>query len=55
MMTSTNVDSKLFRQEMNKLTELIIHVGERMHAHNGKAYVVPGHGDYYPYEMLLSD
>jgi glyoxylase-like metal-dependent hydrolase (beta-lactamase superfamily II)/uncharacterized protein with ACT and thioredoxin-like domain len=55
MMTSTNVDSKLFRQEMNKLRELIIHFGEGMRAQNRKAYVIPGHGDYYLYDMLLRD
>ncbi len=46
MMTSTNADSRLFRQEMESLRRLALSAaGEGM-------TVVPGHGDYYPAAAL---
>ncbi len=49
MMTSTNVNSSVFRREMGMLRELIIHMDSEL---DGGAVVVPGHGDYYPGRML---
>lgn len=55
MMTSTNVDSRLFRDEMDMLREVIKNVQAELNARGKKAIVVPGHGDYYSIERLLSD
>ncbi len=49
MMTSTNVDSRLFRQEMGMLKELITAFHAYLSARGKKATVVPGHGDYYSF------
>lgn len=54
MMTSTNVDSRLFREEMDMMKELIINVQRALSAHGKQAIVVPGHGDHYSAERLLS-
>lgn len=55
MMTTTNVDSRLFRREMDKLKELIIRIGTDLQARNKKTVVIPGHGDSYAYNALLND
>jgi glyoxylase-like metal-dependent hydrolase (beta-lactamase superfamily II) len=47
MMTSTNVDSALFRQEMGMLKEFIAEFDADLRMRNRKAVIVPGHGDYY--------
>jgi glyoxylase-like metal-dependent hydrolase (beta-lactamase superfamily II) len=47
MMTSTNVDSLLFRREMDMMRELIIKFDANLKAGKKKAIIVPGHGDYY--------
>ncbi len=55
MMTSTNVNSLLFRREMDMLKEFI----GRFDAELGKAgkdvIVVPGHGDYYSFRTVFSN
>lgn len=53
MMTSTNVDSRLFRQEMDMMKELIANFHAYLSARGKSATIVPGHGDYYSYEKLL--
>jgi hypothetical protein len=47
MMTSTNVNSPLFRQEMDMLKEFIAEFDADLRMRNRKAVIVPGHGDYY--------
>ncbi|MGD8352306.1 MAG: MBL fold metallo-hydrolase [Nitrospirota bacterium] len=49
MMTSTNVDSSVFRKEMGMLRDLIVRLDSEL---DGGAVVVPGHGDYYPGRVL---
>ncbi len=47
MMTSTNVNSALFRQEMDMLKDFITRFDADLRARDRKAIIVPGHGDYY--------
>ncbi|UCF87707.1 MAG: MBL fold metallo-hydrolase [Nitrospiraceae bacterium] len=49
MMTSTNVDSPLFRKEMDLLRVLIGNKDAELRKTGRKALIVPGHGDYYPF------
>ena len=44
MMTSTNVNSTLFRQEMDMLKDLITRFDADLRSRDRKAIVVPGHG-----------
>jgi glyoxylase-like metal-dependent hydrolase (beta-lactamase superfamily II) len=55
MMTSTNVDSRLFRHEMDRLKELIQHFVADMRERNKNVFIIPGHGDYYSGDMLMKD
>jgi glyoxylase-like metal-dependent hydrolase (beta-lactamase superfamily II) len=48
MLTSTNVDSALFRKEMEMLKHLVRDFDAAMRTAGRQAYVVPGHGDHYP-------
>jgi hypothetical protein len=50
MMTSTNLDSLLFRREMDMLKELITKFDADLRALKRRAIVVPGRGDYYSYD-----
>jgi glyoxylase-like metal-dependent hydrolase (beta-lactamase superfamily II)/ACT domain-containing protein len=50
MMVSTNVDSTLFRQEMETLTALALKLDDE--AGPEGMVVVPGHGDHYPARNL---
>lgn len=52
MMTSTNADSRIFKQEMEMLRKFVTKFNERLQAHNRGAIIVPGHGDYYPANRL---
>ncbi len=52
MLTSTNADSVLFKQEMEKLRSLILALDAELRADNRTATIVPGHGDYYPASRL---
>jgi glyoxylase-like metal-dependent hydrolase (beta-lactamase superfamily II) len=47
MMTSTNVDSALFRREMAMLKELTVTMGRHPCMSGKRVVIVPGHGDYY--------
>jgi glyoxylase-like metal-dependent hydrolase (beta-lactamase superfamily II) len=47
MMTSTNVNSALFRKEMDMLKDLITRFDADLRTRNQKAVIVPGHGAYY--------
>ena len=51
MMVSTNVDSALFRREMDMLGELL--GGLAAESPDGMT-VIPGHGDYYLYPPQAS-
>jgi glyoxylase-like metal-dependent hydrolase (beta-lactamase superfamily II) len=52
LMTSTNVDSALFREEMEALRTLALGLDHRLRPEGKRVLVVPGHGDYYPAERL---
>ncbi len=52
MMTSTNVNSLLFRKEMEMLDKLVRDLDADMRRAGRQAYVVPGHGDYYPASVI---
>ncbi len=47
MMTSTNVDSLLFRREMDMMKELMANFHASLITSGKRLTVVPGHGDYY--------
>jgi glyoxylase-like metal-dependent hydrolase (beta-lactamase superfamily II)/ACT domain-containing protein len=47
MMTSTNVNSALFRKEMDMLKDLITRFDADLRTRNRRAVIVPGHGAYY--------
>jgi len=50
MMTSTNIDSQLFRREMDMIKKLVIKFNTCSGTAKRKTIIVPGHGDYYYYE-----
>ena len=52
MMTSTNVNSGLFRKEMDMLRKLVSDFHNGLGARGKEAVIVPGHGDYYPFRTL---
>jgi glyoxylase-like metal-dependent hydrolase (beta-lactamase superfamily II)/ACT domain-containing protein len=52
MMTSTNADSGLFREETQALTTLALALDRRLAGTGGEVRIVPGHGDYYPARQL---
>jgi len=52
MMTSTNTNSLLFRQEMQALKEIVLGLDAELYERNRGAIVAPGHGDYYPARWL---
>ena len=52
-MQSTNVNSQVFRREMEMLSEFILSFSERIAPQGHEVIVVPGHGDYYPAGKLL--
>jgi glyoxylase-like metal-dependent hydrolase (beta-lactamase superfamily II) len=47
MMTSTNVNSAVFRREMQMLRALALRMDEELRGLGRQAVVVPGHGDWY--------
>jgi glyoxylase-like metal-dependent hydrolase (beta-lactamase superfamily II) len=55
MMTSTNVDSELFRREMEMMKKLIVNFDAFLRKSDQKATIVPGHGDYYSHDRFLQD
>jgi glyoxylase-like metal-dependent hydrolase (beta-lactamase superfamily II) len=52
MLTSTNADSALFKQEMAKLRAFVLSFDQDLRTSNREAVVVPGHGDWYPASLL---
>lgn len=54
LMTSTNVDSRLFRREMKSLSELTLELNNSLKSKKRGIFIFPGHGDYYPARLLLS-
>ncbi|MCX7920341.1 MAG: MBL fold metallo-hydrolase [bacterium] len=52
MMTSTNADSRKFKQEMDMLKSFVQKFNARLQSQNRGAIIVPGHGDYYPANRL---
>lgn len=54
LMTSTNVDSRLFRKEMKELTAISIRLNSSLKDRARGLLIFPGHGDYYPGRILLS-
>ena len=55
MMTSTNVNSLLFRREMEMLKEFIGRLDRELGNSGKDAIVVPGHGDYYSYRTVFNN
>ncbi|WP_205664644.1 MBL fold metallo-hydrolase [Ammonifex thiophilus] len=52
MMTSTNTNSALFREEMQALEKIALELDEELKKQNRGAIVAPGHGDYFPARLL---
>ncbi|HHW21079.1 MBL fold metallo-hydrolase [Thermodesulfovibrio thiophilus] len=52
LMTSTNADSRVFRKEMQILTEISKEIDERLKEKGKGLIILPGHGDYYPARLL---
>jgi glyoxylase-like metal-dependent hydrolase (beta-lactamase superfamily II) len=52
MLTSTNADSVLFKQEMKTLGDFIVAFDDQLRTSGREATVVPGHGDYYQARLL---
>ncbi len=54
MMISTNVDSAVFRQEMDMLKKLALDCDAELRSRGSSLIIVPGHGDYYEASVLAS-
>ncbi|MEW6602494.1 MAG: MBL fold metallo-hydrolase [Nitrospirota bacterium] len=54
MMTSTNVNSLLFRREMDMLREFIGRFDAELVKSGKEAVIVPGHGDYYSFRGVFN-
>jgi|WetSurMetagenome_2_1015567.scaffolds.fasta_scaffold00104_28 glyoxylase-like metal-dependent hydrolase (beta-lactamase superfamily II) len=52
ILTSTNVNSSLFRREMDMLRSLIKECSESALSGNREVIIIPGHGDYYSFSAL---
>ncbi|MGO0122885.1 MBL fold metallo-hydrolase [Desulfothermobacter acidiphilus] len=52
MITSTNANSLLFREEMQALQELVLELDAKLEGENRGMLVLPGHGDYFPARLL---
>ncbi len=52
LMTSTNVNSPLFKEEMKALKKLALILDEELKNNNKGMFILPGHGDYYPARLL---
>jgi glyoxylase-like metal-dependent hydrolase (beta-lactamase superfamily II)/uncharacterized protein with ACT and thioredoxin-like domain len=48
LLTSPNSDSKVYKEEAAALRGLMLSLNETLRAQGGQAYILPGHGDYYP-------
>lgn len=53
MMTSTNVNSSLFRREMEMLKQLAKDLDATMRNAGKEAFIIPGHGDYYSVDRIV--
>ncbi|PMP66694.1 MAG: MBL fold metallo-hydrolase [Thermodesulfobacterium geofontis] len=52
LMTSTNINSKIFREELEQLKNLAKKIDSQL-AKKGKGLLIlPGHGDYYPIRLI---
>ena len=54
-MTSTNVNSLLFREEMKALKNLALFLDEELQEKDKGLFIFPGHGDYYPARLLIKE
>jgi len=54
MMISTNVDSAVFRQEMDMLKKLALDCDAELRSRGSSLIIAPGHGDYYEASALAS-
>lgn len=52
LMTSTNANSKIFRQEMELLKNLCINLDQNLKTQGKGLLIFPGHGDFYPARLL---
>ena len=55
LMTSTNVNSLLFREEMKALKNLALFLDEELQEKDKGLFIFPGHGDYYPARLLIKE
>jgi len=55
LMTSTNTDSGLFREESRCLRELALEVDAELKGKGGSLLILPGHGLWYPAEALAGE
>jgi glyoxylase-like metal-dependent hydrolase (beta-lactamase superfamily II) len=53
LMTSTNTNSVVFREEMRDLGNLALEIDRELQAKGKGLFIFPGHGDYYPARLLL--
>lgn len=51
LLISPNVNSRLFREEMGLLGDIITSLNEELRGQGRQMIVFPGHGDYYRYEQ----
>ncbi len=53
LMTSTNTNSVVFREEMRDLSAFALQLDRELQAKGKGLFIFPGHGDYYPARLLL--
>lgn len=53
LMTSTNVNSKIFREEMELLKNLAQKIDSYLSEKGKGLLILPGHGDYYPIRLIF--
>jgi len=53
LLTSTNTNSVVFREEMKDLSALALELDRLLQSKGKGVFIFPGHGDYYPARLLL--
>ncbi|MBE0478176.1 MBL fold metallo-hydrolase, partial [Candidatus Aerophobetes bacterium] len=54
LMTSTNTNSQLFREESKHLIEVIFSLNKKLKEKKSSVIIFPGHGNYYSYQEQFS-
>ncbi|HNS31524.1 MAG TPA: MBL fold metallo-hydrolase [bacterium] len=52
LMTSTNTNSQIFREESESLKNMVLSLDDRLQKKRKSALIFPGHGDYYRPDLL---